>query len=143
MRHVRLITLSLLGAASLLTGGGEALASTHATSSQANAVAKAVRTSPVDDINKVATNRYSVTNVRISTVSKAWAMASLVPTKAYRNKFQPATAVAVKPAGTREWVIVDLGTAEVGCGIAPNRVLADLLGVKGTEVPCPTGTGIA
>jgi hypothetical protein len=142
MRQVRLITLALLGTASLLVPAGGALASTHATSSQASAVAKAVRSSPVDDIDKVPTQRYSVTNVRISTVSKAWAMASLVPTKAYRNAFQPATAVAVKPAGTREWVVVDLGTAEVGCGIAPNRVLADLLGLKGTEVPCPTGAGI-
>lgn len=142
MRQVRPIVVSLLGAASILLPAGEALASTHATSPQASAVAKAIRSSPVDDIDKVPTKRYSVTNVRISTVSKAWAMASLVPTKAYRNTFQPATAVAVKPAGTREWVVVDLGTAEVGCGIAPNRVLADLLGLKGTEVPCPTGAGI-
>jgi hypothetical protein len=96
----------------------------------------------VDDIDKVPAKRYSVTNVRISTVSKAWAMASLVPTKGYRNTFQPASVVAVKPAGTREWVVVDLGTAQVGCGIAPNRVLTDLLGLKGTEVPCPTGAGI-
>jgi hypothetical protein len=94
MRHVRLMTLSLLGAAALLTGGGEALASTHATSSQASAVAKAVRRSPVDDVDKVPTKRYTVTNVRISTVSRAWAMASLVPTKAFRNSFQPATVVA-------------------------------------------------
>jgi hypothetical protein len=143
MSQTRLITLSLMGAASLLMSAGEALASTHATSSQASAVAKAVRTSPVDDIDKVPTKRYSVTNVRISTVSKAWAMASLVPREAYRNTFQTATVVAVKPAGTREWVVVDLGTAEVGCGIAPNRVLSDLLGLKGTEVPCPTGAGIS
>jgi hypothetical protein len=142
MRQVRLITLSLLGTASVLVPAGEALASTHATSSQASAVAKAVKSSPVDDIDKVPAKRYSVTDVRVSTVSKAWAMASLVPTKPYRNTFQPATVVAVKPAGTREWVVVDLGTAEVGCGIAPNRVLADLLGLKGTEVPCPTGAGI-
>jgi hypothetical protein len=143
MRQVRLTALSLFGAASLLVLAGTALASTHATSSQAGAVASAVRSSHVDDIDKVPTKRYTVTNVRISTVSKAWAMASLVPTKAYRNSFQSATVVAVKPAGTREWVVVDLGTAEVGCGIAPNRVLADLLGLKGTEVPCPTGTGIS
>jgi hypothetical protein len=142
MNHVRLTALSLLGAASLLIPAGEALASTRATSSQASAVAKAVRSSPVDDIDKVPANRYSVTNVRISVVSRAWAMGSLVPTKAYRNKFQPATVVAVKPAGTREWVVVDLGTAEVGCGIAPNEVLSDLLGLKGSEVPCATGTGI-
>jgi hypothetical protein len=144
MRHARPIALSLLGAATtLLVAAGPAFASTHATSSQASAVAKAVRSSHVDDIDDVPTKRYTVTNIRISTVSKAWAMASLAPTKAYRNSFQPATLVAVKPAGTREWIVVDLGTAEVGCGIAPNRVLADLLGLKGTEVPCPTGTGIS
>jgi hypothetical protein len=143
MRHVRLTLLSLLGVVLFLTAAGEALASTRATSSQASAVAKAVRRSSVDDIDKVPAKRYSVKDVRISTVSKAWAMASLVPTKAYRNTFQPATVVAVKPAGTREWVVVDLGTAQVGCGIAPNLVLSDLLGLKGSEVPCPTGTGIS
>jgi len=143
MRHVRLTVLSLLGAVSFLTAAGEALASTHATSSQASAVAKAVRRSSVDDIDKVPAKRYRVSDVRISTVSRAWAMASLLPTKAYRNTFQPATVVAVKPAGTREWVVVDLGTAQVGCGIAPNQVLSDLLGLKGSEVPCPTGTGIS
>lgn len=143
MRQVRFIAFSLLGAATFFVPAGPAVASTHATSSQANAVARAVRSSHVDDIDKVPTKRYTVSKVRISTVSKAWAIASLVPTKAYRNSFQPATIVAVKPAGTREWTVVDLGTAEVGCGIAPNRVLTDLLGLKGTEVPCPTGTGIS
>ncbi len=143
MRQVHPIALSLVGAVMLLAAAGPALASTHATSSQASAVARAVRSSHVDDIDKVPTKRYTVSNVRISTVSKAWAMAALVPTKAYRNSFQAATIVAVKPAGTREWIVVDLGTADVGCGIAPNRVLADLLGLKGTEVPCPTGTGIS
>ena len=143
MRQVRPIALSLLGVATFIVSTGPALASTHATSSQASAVARAVRSSHVDDIDKVPTKRYTVTNVRISTVSNAWAMASLAPTKAYRNSFQPATVVAIRPAGTREWIVVDLGTAEVGCGIAPNRVLTDLLGLKGTEVPCPTGTGIS
>jgi hypothetical protein len=142
MRKVHLTALLMMGAAWFLLATGDTLASTHATSSQASAVAKAVGRSPVDDIDKVPAKRYSVTNVRISVVSKAWAMASLVPTKAYRNTFQAATVVAVKPAGTREWVVVDLGTAEVGCGIAPNKVLADLLGLKGSEVPCPTGSGI-
>lgn len=143
MRQIRPVALALLGAATLLVPAGAALASTHATSSQASAVARAVRSSHVEDIDKVPTKRYTVTNVRISTVSKAWAMASLVPTKAYRNSFQSATAVAVRPAGTHEWIVVDLGSAEVGCGMAPNRVLADLLGLQGTEMPCPTGTGIS
>jgi hypothetical protein len=142
MRQIRPVALALLGA-TLLVPAGAALASTHATSSQASAVARAVRSSYVEDVDKVPTKRYTVTNVRISTVSKAWAMASLVPTKAYRNSFQSATAVAVRPAGTHVWIVVDLGSAEVGCGMAPNRVLADLLGLQGTEMPCPTGTGIS
>ena len=143
MRPVFLTAVSLLASLPILAPADSANAATHATSSQASAVAKAVRSSPVDDIAKVPTNRYTVTNVRISTVSKSWAMASLTATKNYRSKFQNSIAVAVRPAGTREWVVVDIGTAEVGCGIAPNRVLSDLLGLKGAETPCPFGTGIA
>jgi hypothetical protein len=143
MRQARLIALSLLGSGLLLLPAATALGSARATSAQTSAVAKAVRSSTVGGINKVPTKRYTVKNVRISTVSKAWAMASLVPTKAYRTTFQAATVLAVQPAGTREWVVVDLGSAEVGCGIAPNKVLADLLGLKGKQTPCPPGTGIA
>jgi hypothetical protein len=124
-------------------GAGTALASKSASRSQATAVAQAVRSSPVGGINKVPTSRYSVRRVRISTVSSAWAMASLVPTKAARNKFQASTAVLVKPAGGSRWVVVDVGSAQVGCGIAPNAVLADLLGLKSGESPCPMGEGIS
>lgn len=143
MRPLGLTAVSLVGGLLVLAPPGVATAATHATSSQASAVAKAVRSSPVDGINKLPSKRYTVTNVRISTVSTSWAMASLTATKEYRNKFQNSTAVAVRPAGTREWVVVDIGTAEVGCGIAPNLVLSDLLGLKGSETPCPSGTGIA
>ena len=143
MRPLRLTAVCLLGILLSLASAGAAVSDTHATSSQAGAVAKAVRSSPVDDIDKVPTNRYTVTNVRVSTVSKSWAMASLTARKNYRNMFQNSTALAVRPAGTREWVVLDIGTAEVGCGIAPNRVLSDLLSLKGAETPCPSGTGIA
>ncbi|MGH2902188.1 MAG: hypothetical protein ACRDK7_01120, partial [Solirubrobacteraceae bacterium] len=34
-------------------------------------------------------------------------------------------------------------TAEVGCGIAPDPVLADLLGLKAGEQPCAPGEGIS
>jgi hypothetical protein len=67
-----------------------------------------------------------VTRQRVSTVSKSWAIAQLVATPAFRTTFQNATVLAIRPAGTNGWVIVDLGTAQVGCGIAPNKVLADL-----------------
>jgi hypothetical protein len=143
MRPLLIAAVSLLASLPILAAADAAHAATHATSSQASAVAKAVRNTPVDEIDKVPTNRYTVTNVRISTVSKSWAMASLTATKNYRGKFQNSIAVAVRPAGTREWVVLDIGTAEVGCGIAPNRVLSDLLGLKGAETPCPSGAGIA
>jgi hypothetical protein len=103
----------------------------------------AVRTSAVGGIDKVPVNRYTVSRVRISTVSKAWAMASLVPRKSFARTFQPAYVVAVKLAGTSTWVVVDLGSAQVGCGIAPNSVLSDLLGLKREEQPCPPGEGIS
>lgn len=139
----RFVALALLAALAFVTLGASALASKNATRAQARAVTQAVRSSPVGGINKVPTKRYVVTRVKISTVSKAWAMASLQPTKAFRNSFQAASVVAVQPAGTRKWVVVDLGSAEVGCGIAPNAVLADLLGLKAGESPCPPGEGIA
>ena len=103
---------------------------------------RAVRSSPVAGMDTVPTKRYTVANVRISTVSSAWAMAALVPTKAARDNFQPAKALAVKLSGTSRWVVVDVGSAEVGCGIAVNVVLADLLGLRSGESPCPPGEGI-
>jgi len=139
----RLVALALLAALAFAALATTALASKKATRAQANAVTQAVRSSPVGGINKVPTRRYTVTKVRISTVSKAWAMASLQPTKAFRNSFQAASVVAVQPAGTGKWVVVDLGSAEVGCGIAPNAVLADLLGLKAGEAPCAPGEGIS
>jgi hypothetical protein len=59
-----------------------------------------------------------------------------VATSAFKSKFQNAFVVAVKLAGTSRWVVVDLGTAQVGCGIAPNKVLADLFK---TSRPCRGG----
>jgi hypothetical protein len=93
----------------------------------------------VGGINKVPTSKYRVTGQRVSTVSKHWAIAQLVATPASRATFQNATVLAIRPAGTNGWVVVDVGTAEVGCGIAPNKVLADLFK---TKTPCPPGQGI-
>ncbi len=143
MRSGHLAAITVLVTLSLASAVGTAEASRNATRSQAKALAQAVRNSPVGGIDKVPTKRYKVTKVRISTVSRAWARASLVPTKAFRNVFQPSIAVAVQPAGTSRWVVVDLGTAEVGCGIAPNAVLFDLFELMSGESPCPTGEGIS
>lgn len=143
MSQRRFAALALLVPLVLVPPASSALARKNATRAQARAVARAVRSSPVGGINRVPAKRYVVTKVKISTVSKAWAMASLQPTRAFRNSFQAASVVAVQPAGTRKWVVVDLGSAEVGCGIAPDAVLADLLGLKAGESPCPPGEGIA
>jgi hypothetical protein len=143
MRHRSFVPLVVLITVAVGGGAGTALASKSASRSQATAVTRAVQSSPVGGINKVPTKRYTVARVRLSTVSSAWAMASLLPTKAFRNKFQSAIVVAVRPAGTSRWVVVDLGSSEVGCGIAPNAVLADLLNLKSGESPCPPGEGIA
>jgi hypothetical protein len=143
MRHARSAAIALAVAALALTLSSSALASKRATPAQVKALIRAVRTTPVAGIDKVPTNRYQVSGVKISTVGKAWATASLVPTKRFQGTFQGAYVLAVQLAGTGSWVVVDAGSAEVGCGIAPDPVLADLLGLKAGEQPCPPGEGIA
>jgi hypothetical protein len=115
-------------------------AAKKATKSQTAVIAKAVSTTPVGGANKLDKSWYSVSGVKISTVSKSWAVATQTPTKAGNGKFQPAFFILVQPAGTKQWVVVDIGTSGEGCGIAPNSVLSDLLGIKGD--PCPGDEGI-
>ena len=74
----RLALPALLAVFALAGSAATALASKSATRAQANAVAQAVRSSPVAAINKVPTKRYTVTKVRISTVSPAWANSALI-----------------------------------------------------------------
>jgi hypothetical protein len=116
-----------------------ALASKRATHAQARAVAKAVRTTSLGGANKVDRRWYRVTGVRISSLSPSWAIAHQRATRAGRGRFQPAYFILIQPQGARSWTVVSLGTALVGCGAAPDSVLADLLGVKRA---CPPGEGI-
>jgi ABC-type glycerol-3-phosphate transport system substrate-binding protein len=138
---VALITAFALLA--LLACSGSALASKTATAAQLRALTRAIRTTPVAGIDKIPANRYRVSRAKISTVSTSWASAWVEPTKRFQATLQGIEVVAVKPGGTSTWVVVDAGTAEVGCGIAPNAVLADLLGLKAGEQPCPPGEGIS
>lgn len=92
-------------------------------------IAKAMRASVVG--GGIPDRWYTIDRQRISTASSSWAMAWQRSTKAGEGKFQPAYALLVKLAGTKRWVVVDLGTALVGCGVAPDKVVADLVG------PCP------
>ena len=113
-----------------------ALASRAANATERQGLTNAVYGSVVGGINKVPRTQYTVTGQRVSTISRSWAMARLVATPAFKSKFQNALVVAVKLAGTSRWVVVDLGSAQVVCGIAPNAVLADLFNSKR---PCPGG----
>ncbi len=107
------------------------------TAGQKAAIAHAVRTTPVGDVNRTPEAWYTVNRIKISSASKSWAIAWQKSTKAGQDKFQPAYFILVNPAGTKGWTVVDVGTALVGCGIAPNAVVKDLVGA------CPPDEGVS
>jgi len=132
----RPLVAAALAAGALGLAASPALASRKPTTRQAQAITKAVQTSPVGGASDIPTNQYRVTGIRVSTVSRVWATANMTPTKAYKDTLQSAFVMLVRPAGTQSWVVVDLGTAEVGCGYAPDPVLDDLRG-SGYSQSCP------
>ena len=136
-RAASVAALVIAAAMALATPAG---ASRAANAKERRALANAVHVSPVGGIDTVPRSHYRVTGQRVSTVSTSWAIARLSATPAFRTTFQDAIVLAIRPAGTNGWVVVDLGTAEVGCGIAPNKVLADLFK---TKHPCPPGQGLS
>jgi hypothetical protein len=131
--------LAALAAAAVVAGVAAvpASASKAPTAAQKAAIAKAVKTTTVGGVNKTPKAWYTVDRIRISSKSKNWAIAWQTSTKAGDGKFQPAYFMLVNPAGTRGWTVVDVGTAMVGCGIAPNAVVKDLVGA------CPPGEGVS
>jgi hypothetical protein len=131
----RLVPAVLAGAALFLILVASAGARRAPSSRARTAIIAAVHRSSVGGLNKVPSSHYRVTDARISSVSTSWASAQLTATPAYRSSFQNVTIVAVQPAGTSRWVVVDLGSAQVGCGIAPDKVLQDLYRV---QRPCAT-----
>jgi hypothetical protein len=132
-----------LGAAfvALLIAPAVAGADRRATSAERNAIAEAIRTTDVGGFGEAPTNQYRLTGVRVTTLpsrrSGAWATATATPRRRYRDTFQTFSVIAVKPGGTREWVVVDGGTADVGCGIAADVVVRDL-----TSENCPSDDDI-
>jgi hypothetical protein len=137
--HMSLRTpLAALGAVALAIGtvAAPASAATNATAAQTAAITKAIQTTPVADVNQTPKAWYTVGKVKISSVSKSWAVGWQLATKAGSDKFQPAYFILVNPAGTKGWTVVDAGTALVGCGIAPNSVIKDLVG------GCPPSEGV-
>jgi hypothetical protein len=138
MRRVpaRLALMGLVALAAATAYVAPADASRPAKAKERNGLTAAIHASTVAGLNKVPASHYRVADPRVSTVSTNWASARLVATPSFRSSFQNAVVVAVKLAGTNQWVVVDLGSADVGCGIAPDKVLADLFK---TKTPCPAG----
>ncbi|MBX5441487.1 MAG: hypothetical protein IRZ32_08160 [Solirubrobacteraceae bacterium] len=132
--------LAALAAGALVLGAlaGPAAASKAPTADQAKRITRAVKTTKLGGANRISTRWYTVDRIRISSLSDNWALAWQTATKAGEGRFQPAYFILVNPQGSKRWVVVSLGTALVGCGVAPDAVLQDLVGVG-----CPPGEGIA
>ncbi len=111
-----------------------------ANAAEARAITTAYRSSPLGDVNQVPRANYRIVGIRVSRLAPTWATARQVPTAAGEATFQPAYGVLVRLARTRgapgPWVLVDVGSSEVGCKVAPRRVLTDL------RLGCPDGTGL-
>lgn len=131
--------LAVLAAASVVAGAyaAPAVASKAPTKSESRHITRAVRTTSLGGANQLDRSWYRVNRIRVSSLSGSWALAWQTATRAGRGKFQPAYFVLAQPQGARRWVVMSLGTALVGCGVAPNVVIKDLTG--GT---CPPGEGI-
>ena len=131
--------IAVLAAAAVAAGAlaAPAVASKAPTRSQARFIAQAVRTTSLGGANQLDRSWYRVNRIRVSSLSDSWAIAWQTATKPGEGKFQPAYFILAQPQGARRWVVMSLGTALVGCGVAPNVVIKDLTG--GT---CPPGEGI-
>jgi hypothetical protein len=132
-------TVAILAAASVAAGAlaAPALASKAPTRAQARHIANAVRTTSLGGANQLDRSWYRVNRIRVSSLSGSWAIAWQTATRAGRGKFQPAYFILAQPQGARRWVVMSLGTALVGCGVAPDVVIKDLTGST-----CPPGEGI-
>lgn len=96
-------------------------ASADTTSAPAE-ISTAVTTSPA--VAGVPAADYSVTDVRLADSDPTWAAAQLTPTAAGADVLDPATVVLQQVDGT--WQVVDLGTAQVGCGLVTPAVEGEL-----------------
>src|SRR5699024_3848682 len=84
------------------------------------AMSKAVHTSPLT--SAVPDKQYVVVGLELAGDHGQWAGGMIEPRKP--NALQPAAVLLHRERGG--WRLVDLGTAMVGCGIAPRPVLEQL-----------------
>jgi hypothetical protein len=136
----RVLCLAALVLTAVLVAASPAGAARGATKRERTAITRSVQTSAVGGIKQVPKSHYRVTGIRVSTVSHSWAKANMVARPGFVGSFQNAEVIAVRLSGTSRWIVVDVGTSDVGCGIAPDKVLADLFNVR---TPCPSGEGIS
>ncbi len=98
----------------------------------ADAIAEAVRDS--EYTAAVPKTNYEVTGTVLAASDPSWAFIELEPTVGDLDRAEGV--VHRTPAG---WELVQLGTAEVGCDVAPSAVLDDF----GLQCPPPEGTTTA
>jgi predicted aspartyl protease len=142
LRHRGTIVAAIAVLAALVATA-PASASRKANAQQRAALSAAIMRTPVGDLGRAERHKpFRITGQRISTVSPSWATATLVPKPKFQARVQGGYVIAVRLGGTKTWVVVDAGTAMVGCGIAPNSVIADLLGITPVSDACPDGEGV-
>ncbi len=137
MRLRSTFAATVVGVLALGLAAGPAAAKKSPTRAQAAAITAAVRSTTLGGANKLPKRWYTVNRIAISSLSPSWALAWQTATKAGEGKFQPAYFILVQPQGAKRWTVVSLGTALVGCGVAPDVVIKDLTGGG-----CPPGEGI-
>ena len=86
------------------------------------AISAAVAASPA--VAGVPASDYTVTGARLAASDPAWAAAALEPTARRGRRPRPRHRRAAAGRGT--WQVVDLGTAQVGCGLVTPAVQHDL-----------------
>ena len=120
---VLILSAALAGTTAAATGPGK----------QRKGIVSALNTLLGQDRSKVNYKRIRVTSVP----DRTWAIANVDAKPAFEATFQSFVTVLVKVPDLQSqfrWVVADLGSAFVGCGVAPVPVLRDL---TGTRRPCP------
>lgn len=123
---------ALAGVAAVATTAGAAKEHARAPKpAERTGITAATRTAiPAADRGK-----FQVTGIRVSSRSSYWAKAVISPRPAYRTQFDAAYVILVRSAASGKWTLLDLGTSQVGCAIAPISVLNDL----GVGAECGSG----
>jgi hypothetical protein len=121
---VLVLAATFAGVATAATGPGN----------QRAGIVSALNTLLGADRSKVTYEGIKVTSVP----DRTWAVANVDARPAFEATFQSFVTVLVKVPDLQSqfrWVVADLGSAFVGCGVAPVPVLRDL---TGTRRPCPS-----